>query len=116
MSKFTKGKSAGHRVLFGDGFHISYVEAAFDTGKPETALVVAQNEAPKQYYILNGDWQEAYEKVVVDGLEACMALYRAQESHHSILSHDFDVESATELEKLDRIKIMIATLKEFIKF
>lgn len=71
-------------LLRGDGFYISYcpapgaVMALFDSddGGPETALC-----HDGCHFILNGDFREAYERLVPLGLEACKQFYEQQSAH-----------------------------------
>jgi hypothetical protein len=73
-------------VLEGDGFHISYnpnlsaslFGAPFDSddGGPETAL--CKDDA---FFILNGDYRDAYEKLATMGYAACKEFYDQQAAH-----------------------------------
>lgn len=71
---------AGNEVLAID--NISYISFQPDPcimaeDSCETAIVVAEN-CGHAYYILNGDWRHAYQEIAHEGLEACIALYRAK--------------------------------------
>ena len=52
----------------------------------ETAIVVDDRACAMghAYYILCGDWRHAYQEIAHEGLEACMALYRAK---HAAFGH-----------------------------
>lgn len=73
-------------ILRGNGFYISYnpdlnasVFGAFfgsDNDGPETAIV--ENG---RFHILNGDYRPQYEKLVPQGLDACMRFYAQQSAH-----------------------------------
>lgn len=69
-------------ILAGDGFDISFNPNTRALGSlfsgdgpgdaPETALI-----KDRQYYILNGNHCRAYEDLVDQGFEACLAYYEA---------------------------------------
>jgi hypothetical protein len=73
-----------NQVLAGDGFYISYNETTIIFGSffssddvgPETALCYNG-----RFDILNGDFREAYERLVPEGLEACKRFYQQQSAH-----------------------------------
>lgn len=74
--------------LQGDGFRISYLDdtaAVFESSflsrlfngdaKDETAIVIPNGDGTNSYYILNGDWRDAYTPLVEQGFDACLAFY-----------------------------------------
>ena len=73
-------------VFEGDGFAVSFnpnlstLGTLFDSddGGPETALI---QYAPREYFILNGDFRSAYERLVPQGWAACKAFYDQQSAH-----------------------------------
>jgi hypothetical protein len=67
------GGSSGNEVLEGDGFYLSY-NPATDVG-PETALVCWEKSA---FFLLLGDYRQAYAELAPQGWEACLAFFRAQ--------------------------------------
>jgi hypothetical protein len=88
INKWIKSSPYNMR-LDGNGFFISYLSDsvakfsflgeffAGDT-KDETALVPTPEDEKYSYYILNGDWREAYEKLVEKGFDACLEFYHQQ--------------------------------------
>lgn len=73
-------------VLICDGFHISFnpnpsatiFGSMFgsDDGGPETAL--CKDDA---FFILNGDFRQAYERLAPEGFDACKKFYDQQAAH-----------------------------------
>ena len=73
-------------ILRGDGFFISFnpdpsasmLGSIFgsDDGGPETALCYEG-----EYYILNGDYRDAYERLLPQGYDACKRFYDQQSAH-----------------------------------
>lgn len=73
-------------VLEADGFYISYnpnLNASIfggvfgsDDGGPETALC-----KDGEFFILNGDFRAAYERLAPQGYAACKAFYDQQSAH-----------------------------------
>lgn len=57
-------------VIRGKGFYISYIKAGSGPTGDETALVYKG-----KFYILNGDWQEEYKKLIPKGYKACKKLF-----------------------------------------
>lgn len=82
MSRFKQGLAGvSHRVLNADGFFISYNADLHDigwmrsdNGGAETAIATYDGH----YYILNGDHRDAYESLVDEGLEACLAYFNSK--------------------------------------
>lgn len=81
----------GNYILNGKGFFISYNSnpgggiSMFDGdyGSDETAIVT-----DKGYSILNGDFREEYEKLVPEGLDACIDFYKKHEEDKSSWSSE----------------------------
>jgi hypothetical protein len=73
--------------LRGADFYISYNPNPFasDDGGPETALC-----KDGEYYILNGDFRETYEHLILQGFDACKGFYDQQSAFadSSWSSHD----------------------------
>lgn len=77
------GALGSNFVLEGAGFYISFNPCpgggsffGSDDGGPETALCEGDN-----FHILNGDYRAQYEKLLPQGLEACMRFYAQQSAH-----------------------------------
>lgn len=74
----------GNSILHGDGFYISFNPSpgcgvsffSSDDGGPETALCYDD-----RFDILNGDFRDAYERLVPSGLDACKKFYAQQSAH-----------------------------------
>lgn len=69
-------------VLKADGFYISYNNADIDIyGEATTAIVIGQME---KFYILRGNHQQQYAKLMDKGLEACLLYFfeHMDEIHH----------------------------------
>lgn len=72
--------------LRADGFHVSFkqvpgtdlVGSLFDSddGGPETTLCKGG-----EYYVLNGDFRESYERLVPLGFDECKRFYDQQAAH-----------------------------------
>lgn len=92
-------KISKNEVLRGEGFFISFLPSSGrevfsdfgpfghffsgdNDGGSETAIVVPNGEN-NRYYILNGDFREAYESLVPKGKEACIAFYNQHPENHS---------------------------------
>jgi len=58
------------------------ISGACDTADGETAII-----ANGKYYILNGDWREAYRELIPKGLDACMAFFHSKPQFHSTWSN-----------------------------
>lgn len=80
------GMSGDQVIASGDGFYISYVPNPgidlglfqSDEGQPETALC-----QDGKYYILNGDFRDAYGPLILQGFAACKKFYDENASEHS---------------------------------
>ena len=79
LKEIPKWETGGpHNIMLkGDGFHISYNKDTDELGEflrgdahQETALV-----KDGKYYILNGDWREDYEKLLIHGFEVCKKFF-----------------------------------------
>lgn len=69
----------------GDGFYVSYNAVDYAIyGSDTTALVIGQMES---FHILNGDHQKAYQPLIPQGLDACMAYF---EAHRDQINHRSD--------------------------
>jgi hypothetical protein len=75
-------------------FYISFQADYFnplgmaDTMDGETAIVIRE---PEQYFILNGDWREQYEKLIDQGLYACIAFYNSHKFEWSSFTNELPV-------------------------
>ena len=80
----SKGLS-GNMLLEGKGFAISYLGNAdrgimgglFAGDKEEETAILVTVAGERKYFILNGDYRDAYEAVIDEGLEACLEIFRA---------------------------------------
>lgn len=80
MSKWVdRGRNS---TLNGDGFWVSF------NPNPGTSLFGRDDDGPEtalcydgRYDILNGDFRDAYERLVPQGLRACRAFYEQQSAH-----------------------------------
>lgn len=68
---------------------VSYIDQGVDWGPTdtvdgETAIIVGETG---KYYILNGDWREAYRELIPEGLDACMAFFHSKPQSHSTWSN-----------------------------
>lgn len=73
---------AHNRITKADGFYISYNNTdIYIYGGDTTALVVGQME---KFYILRGNHQQQYAKLMDKGLEACLSYFyeHMDEIHH----------------------------------
>lgn len=96
-------EGAANEVLEGDGFYISFndfnadneilssieslgiifgLERRSGTSNPETALVNKKGEEI-EWYILNGDFREEYEKLAPLGYEACESFYQSKKEKYN---------------------------------
>jgi len=66
-------------VLYCSGFHISFNPCPRDTKWAETALVLETEDDMNEYYILNGDWRNEYEKLAPLGWDACFKFFKDNE-------------------------------------
>lgn len=89
-----KTRSDGGATLEGSDFSLSYQPAKNVTGPDdpngETALIF-QDDAKlfgRTYWILKGDWREAYAEIAPQGLKALQAFYKAHDKHRSKWSED----------------------------
>ena len=73
--EFTTHTDMPNHLLKCEGFYISYNPTSSEEG--ETALCVSNPNRflGTDYYILNGDWREAYKKLAPSGYEACKAFF-----------------------------------------
>ena len=86
-------REAGNIVLRGKGFFISFRNGmlpvpaglaffASDDGKHETALV-----KDGQFFILNGDYRQDYEKLIDSGWTSCKEFFDKHSNHKSSWSY-----------------------------
>lgn len=68
----------------GKGFFISYAAAGSGPTGTETAIVHPnkKNGFGIEYWILNGDWTEEYERLVPKGYRACKKFFDSKKDEH----------------------------------
>jgi len=89
MGQWERVEGSSNTILRGDGFYISYNPcpgggSAFfgsDTDGPETAIVKEISKSKSQFFILNGDYREVYEKLFLSGFEPCKRFYDQEKVH-----------------------------------
>lgn len=65
---------------------VSYINQGVDWGSCDTADGETAIITNGKYYILNGDWREAYRELIPEGLDACMAFFHSKAQFHSTWS------------------------------
>lgn len=79
--EFIKNPNGPNYILECDGFTISYNDGSepnplgSEPAEGETALIPGRPQFGGKYYILNGDWREAYKELAPFGYEACKAFF-----------------------------------------
>lgn len=75
-----------------DDYYLSYNPACFDTGLPETALVIGDGSkiGGAKYFILMGDHREGFMPIAMD-LEACKKYFLDRPSEKGFTSDELIV-------------------------
>ena len=79
--EFIKNPNGPVYTLECDGFVVSYNDGSGpnplgpEPSEGETALIPDRPTPFEKYYILNGDWREAYKELAPSGYEACKAFF-----------------------------------------
>lgn len=75
--EFIKNPNGPNHILECDGFVVSYNDNPLgpEPNEGETALIPGRPRLGGKYYILNGDWREAYKELAPSGYDACKAFF-----------------------------------------